>query len=382
MRNATDAIRALAGKPQRFAFFTALWNGLRADAPLYLAIAVYTIAGLAFLDATGLTQLATYSSYLGKWLTVFGFLFPTVTLILHYGLLIQRFDRRRRLAARRIFSPGRAAHFVAGICLLMALMAFQGTFTSVKNGLSAWQGGFPHERQFADLDAMLHFGVDPWRLLLAFGRHDWLLSFVEWNYGVLWFVLCYGMLFYFITSARTQASRRRYLMTFLLTWIIIGNVVAGMFMCAGPAFYGQVTGDTGRFGEQLAFLAQNADYDGAAAYYQNYLWMLYERGLPGFGSGISAFPSMHVGLVTLNALFLWERSRILGLIGFAYMIFVLGSSVYLAWHYAVDGYAAIILTTAVYLALRKWLPDRAAAAATPSREASRVPAGAIVSNTA
>lgn len=125
MRNATDAIRALAGKPQRLAFFTALWNGLRADAPLYLAIAVYTIAGLAFLDATGLTQLASYSSYVGKWLLGFGFLFPTVTLLLHYGFLIHRFEHRRLLAARRIFSPARAAHFVASICLLLSLVAFQ-----------------------------------------------------------------------------------------------------------------------------------------------------------------------------------------------------------------------------------------------------------------
>ncbi|MCO5081504.1 MAG: phosphatase PAP2 family protein [Rhizobiaceae bacterium] len=357
------AFRILAGKRQRSAFAAAFWNCLRADAPLYLAVALYTVLGLAFLDVTGFSHLATYSSYLGKWLMVFGFVFPAVALLAHYGFLMHRFDRRRQLAARHIFRADRAAYFVAGICLLMALMFFQGTFTSVKNGLSAWQAGFPYERQFADIDAMLHFGVDPWRFLFEFGRHDWLLAFVEWNYGVLWFVFCFGALFYVVTSRQTETIRTRYLMTFMLTWILVGNIMAGIFLCAGPAFYGQVTGDPARFAEQMAFLAQNAEFDGSAAYYQNYLWMLYEKGLPGFGSGISAFPSMHVGLVMLNALFLLERSRLLGLAAMAYVVFVLASSVYLAWHYAVDGYAAIALTIVVYFAMRRWIPDRARLAA-------------------
>ena len=57
----------------------------------------------------------------------------------------------------------------------------------------------------------------------------------------------------------------------------------------------------------------------------------------GIVGGISAFPSMHVSLVTLNALFLFEFSRRGGLALFAYVALVVASSVYLAWHYAIDG---------------------------------------------
>ncbi len=382
MQNSVAAFRAMAGQDRRTALAEAFWRCLRADAPLYLAIVAYMVAGLAFLDVTGTSQLATYSSYLGKWLMVFGFVFPTIAILGHYGYLIHRFDRRRMLAAKRIFDPERAACFLAGICMLMALMFFQGTFTSVKNGLSAWRAGFPYERQVADFDKMLHFGIDPWRLLVSAGDNFWLLRIIEWNYSRLWFVICFGALFYVVTSSRTRTIRTRYLLTFMLTWIVVGNIVAGIFLCAGPAFYGYVTGDSVRFAEQLAFLARSVDYDASATSYHRYLWTLYENGTPGFGSGISALPSVHVALVTLNALFLLERSRRLGLAAFAYVGLILVSSVYLAWHYAVDGYAALALTLIVYAAMRRWLPDRAADAAAGEWREPQPASGAAVANPA
>jgi hypothetical protein len=148
----------------------------------------------------------------------------------------------------------------------------------------------------------------------------------------------------------------------MLVWVVVGNVLAGPFMSAGPAFYAQVTGDTARFAEQMAFLARGRDWANSAASYQEYLWALYSHGLTGFGSGISAFPSVHVGLIMLNALFLWDFSRRLGLIAFAYVGFVVASSVYLAWHYAIDGYAAIAVVLVIHYALKKLIPNRAPAA--------------------
>jgi hypothetical protein len=62
---------------------------------------------------------------------------------------------------------------------------------------------------------------------------------------------------------------------------------------------------------------------------------------------------MHVGMATLNALFIAEVSRRWGYVAFAYALFILLSSVYLAWHYAIDGYVAIVITVAIYLATRR-----------------------------
>lgn len=358
-------------------FRDTLFGYIRADAPLYLAIVAYTAVGLSWLHFTQLSHLTTYSVYLMKWLTLFAFLFPAIAVAMHALRLVHRFDRRRRLAARRIFSPAHAARFLAGVCLLLAMVLFQGTFTSLKNSLPAWWGGFPGDRLQADVDAALHFGVDPWRLLFTFAERDWVRAVVEWNYNVLWFVVCFGALFYVVTSQRTAAIRTRYLVCFMLVWIVIGNLLAGAFLSAGPAYYGYVTGDTGRFAAQLAFLAAGSEWGSSAASYQAYLWRLHEAGGVGFGSGISAFPSVHVGLIAMNALFVFERHRWLGMAAFAYVTLVLASSVYLAWHYAIDGYAAIAVTVMLFVGVRKWLPARSPGQARHARFQPGVAGGAL-----
>ena len=142
----------------------------------------------------------------------------------------------------------------------------------------------------------------------------------------------------------------------MLVWILVGNLLAGLFMSAGPAFYGEVTGDKLRFAGLLEFLAHGASSPGSSAYCQAYLWTLNTIGQTGLGSGISAFPSVHVALATLNALFAREYSRRLGIVAFAYAALIEVSSVYLGWHYAIDGYAAAIATVLIYVATRRMLP--------------------------
>ena len=331
---------------------------MSADRWLYAVIALYTFLGLLFLHLAGATDRAAYEPYFLRWLLLFGFTLPAVALLIELGLVLHRFDRRRGLALRRAFSPRRLGHFAAGLVLVMAMVFFQGTITSVKNAVFVWQGSFPYDRAQADIDAALHFGIDPWRLLHAVAGSDFARTVIEFNYNVLWFVICFGALFFVLTSPKTDAIRARYLFTFIAVWIVLGNVLAGLFLSAGPAFYGSVTGDTARFSEQIAFLARSAASPNSAAAYQDYLWTLHSSGQPGFGSGIAAFPSVHVGLITLNALFVWERSRRWGALVFCYVAFVTASSVYLAWHYAIDGYAAIVVVIAIYLLVRRLLPDR------------------------
>ncbi|NGO51208.1 phosphatase PAP2 family protein [Allomesorhizobium camelthorni] len=325
---------------------------MRGDAGLYLLVVAYTALGLLALSATGRGESAAYGVYVAKWFTLFGFLFPVLNLLLVYAIVIHRVDRRRTLALRLAFSTERLACLVAGVALLLSMMLFQGTYTSLKNALPHWQGGFPHDRLQADIDRWLHFGVDPWIWLYRIGEHDLVRLVLEWNYNVLWFALCFGALFYVATSPRTRRMRTRYLVCFMLVWVVCGNLLAGLFLSAGPAFYGAVTGDEGRFAAQLAFLAHGAQSTNSAVTYQTYLWSLHQYGTAGFGSGISAFPSVHVALAALNALFLWDHSSRLGLAAFAYVAVIVASSVYLAWHYAIDGYASIAIVAVIYFGVK------------------------------
>jgi hypothetical protein len=328
---------------------------IRADAGLYLFIAVYTLMGLGFLIAIGALNQTAYAVYTKQWFALFGIVLPVLGILLDTGYLLHRFDKRRGLARQRIFSPYRMAKYLSGVALLMAMLAFQGTFTSIKNALPVWRGGFADDRVQADLDKWLHFGIDPWRWLDVVAHDDLVLSVVNWNYAVLFFSACFSGLFFVVTSPKAHAVRTRYLLCFMLVWIVVGNILAGLFMSAGPAYYGFVTGDAARFADQLRFLAHDASPNSSYTY-QAYLWALHQSGQAGFGSGISAFPSVHVALATINALFIREYSRRLGMVAFAYVCLIESSSVYLGWHYAIDGYVGGLVSLAIYLLARRFMP--------------------------
>lgn len=333
-------------------FANRLASCLRRDFALHGAIVIYAAAVSVLLTLTGAQSAMAFTTYFVIWPSAFLVIFPAVYLLLAVLTVVHRVEQRRRLAIRSLITPQRAAQFISGLALLVSLMLFQGGFTSVKNALPIWAGGFPHDVAQADLDRLLHFGRDPWLYLKPIIAHPWLLAFVEWNYNQLWFLFCYSSLFYVVVAKECAAIRSRYLVTYMLAWIIIGNLAAGVFLSAGPAFYGVVTGDVARFAPQLTLLAQSGDGMHAAWRVHAYLWNLHANGEAGVGSGISAFPSMHVALVTLNALFIAEHSSRWALVAFGYVAVILASSVALAWHYAIDGYASILVTVAIYLATK------------------------------
>jgi hypothetical protein len=94
---------------------------------------------------------------------------------------------------------------------------------------------------------------------------------------------------------------------------------------AGPIYYDQ-------FAEEPRFLGLKAvmeelDHSHRVREYANYLLKLYETDQTGFGSGISAMPSVHVGLAVLNALFLSSLNRWAGFIAWPFATVILYGSV-------------------------------------------------------
>ena len=344
---------------------------LRADSVVYTAVAAYAAIAICVLRTSGVLSAFTGLHYAPVWIKVFFLLFPFVYGMLGVLHVVHRVDKRRRLAFRMTFSGKRLAHFGAGLVLLFAMMIFHEAAGSIKDALPVWHGGFLYDAAQADIDRLLHFGEDPWRYLYAVAGNGAVRAIVEWNYNQGWFIVCFSALFWVAVAYEARTIRTRYMICYVLVWIVIGNVFAGVFLSAGPAFYGHVTGDMARFADQMAFLSQGGGGRHSAVHIQNYLWSLYERHDQGLGSGISAFPSMHVSLVTLNALFLFEVNRKWGLAAFAYVALIVASSVYLAWHYAIDGYAAVVLTTLVYTIVRHAM--NAMPAKVPTLEPAQTP---------
>lgn len=240
---------------------------------------------------------------------------------------------------------------LASAALTIAMfILFMGSFTTFKTLMPVLMGGFPYDRLQADIDAFLHGGVDPGPVLFNLLGDPLVLQALRWNYAVVWMAFTFVPVFFVAVLREAEGIRLRYFLSFAFVWTVLGSLLACLFLSGGPAFYALVTGDAARFGPQLQALLERS-----GPTYQPYLWQSYIDGTVGLGTGISAFPSVHVGAAMMNALFLREINRIAGFFGFAYVAVIAVSSVLLGWHYAIDGYVSIAVVWLLHTGLKRTL---------------------------
>jgi membrane-associated phospholipid phosphatase len=83
------------------------------------------------------------------------------------------------------------------------------------------------------------------------------------------------------------------------------------------------------------------------------LWQAKQTDTWSMFAGISAMPSIHLAIAMTFVLLAFEIRRWLGAVFIAYLCILEIGSVILGWHYAVDGYAGVILACLIWYAVRK-----------------------------
>lgn len=341
-------------------FLQALRRELAADRALYLIIGLYGAVALALAAKVGVAGRVDLLTYLPVWM-------QAIASVLMFYMLVVEAPRSIRAAPGAPMShlAGRIAQLVtprlvSALVLMLAIGLFMGIFTSVKTMLPHFTE-FGWDRQFAELDARL-FGLDPWRLLHPAMGHLPVSKLVEFCYAGVWMVTVCSAPAWAALSPRMAHQRHRFLLAYLLCWILLGNVAAGVFYSAGPCFYEQVTGDGVRYAELIAYHASTPQDLRSAHSLQSWLWQAYSQGQMQLGSGISAFPSLHVAMATLVAVAAFTVNRKLGAVGVLWVALIFAGSIHLGWHYAVDGLASIAGVLLIWLALRPLQKPHAVAA--------------------
>jgi len=240
---------------------------------------------------------------------------------------------------------GLKQRIVPTLYALFGCMMFSAAFSLVKTSIP-YIVPFYADEMLANLDVAMHFGTTPWIAV-----HD-LASYIPANaivilyFGIWTLPAIFLPVIMAITDTDT-ARTKRYLVLHVLCWIGLGNVVAALFSSVGPVYYDRLLG-----GDRFAGLTTALDSSGIAAsklgIVQEGLWTQYIENGQSIGSGISAFPSVHVGVATVFALYLAERSRLLIPVSLTFLGTISFASVYNGWHYAVDGYASIALILAFW----------------------------------
>lgn len=237
-----------------------------------------------------------------------------------------------------------ADRVAGGTIAFLSIALFAGTFAFLKDMIPHLVP-FSWDPYFAELDRALHGGQDPWRLLMPVFGTPAMTTVLNAIYH-FWFFLLYFMVFIACFDVKNPQRNATFLVAFVLTWVIGGNVLATVFSSVGPVYY-QAMGFGDGFAEQMDGLRAFAETSPVwALNVQDMLIDGYLNGGP--IKGISAMPSMHVASTVVMAIYGFTHSQLFGWALTAFATAILIGSVHLAWHYAVDGYAAIPLALACW----------------------------------
>jgi PAP2 superfamily len=245
---------------------------------------------------------------------------------------------------------------VIALPVIIFLPIFMSAFTSFKSMVPIIHP-FCWDATLAKWDAAVHGGVQPWRLLQPVLGHPLVTSAISVLYA-LWFLTMFGVLYWQILTLHDPQTRQQFLLTYMLCWMLIGTLAAIIFSSAGPCYYGRLVQGTDIYKPLMQYLrSANESYPVLSLDPQEMLWGWYQNRETGFVSGISAMPSMHVSIAVLFVLVGWRKNRKLGMAFSLFAALIMVGCVHLGWHYAIDGYAAVVGTLLIWWAVG-WLLKR------------------------
>ena len=167
---------------------------------------------------------------------------------------------------------------------------------------------------YISIERSVHFCVNPSRALEQSNAQTW------------WFLV-----------HRNRAKRDRYFAAFMAAWLV-ADVIGVLTPSHGPCYV-----DPEVFPPAPMYLCRMT---------QDWLWLHYVsleeitllgNGNMEFGCGLMAMPSLHVVVVGLYVIFLWNEKRWMRYVSAAYAALIIIGSVYSGWHYAIDGYAGLLI---------------------------------------
>ena len=314
-----------------------------------LIVLAFATAGWIVGSRFDLSVLEAVWNYIPTYINI---LPVTIALILAArGVGILLVDRPRRplltllVEIRERFATSERIAFA--LPTLIFIPIFAGTFSLSKLLISKIHP-FAWDVTFAQWDRVLHFGFAPWELLQPLLGHPDITWMVNWTYNAWFGVMAFAWIWQAF-SMRDKHLRLQFFYALLLAWILLGNVAATIFSSAGPCYYGFIIEGPDPFAPLLAYLQDaNRQSEVWALKTQAELWQTNISGELRLGGGVSAMPSLHVTMAFLVFLVCWRTSKFFGVLAFAFFLLILIGSVHLAWHYAIDGYFAVVATLLIW----------------------------------
>jgi hypothetical protein len=203
----------------------------------------------------------------------------------------------------------RWAHQFSVIYAFFGLMLFYPTFSMMKTSMPLLAPYFA-DPFWAEVDRLLHFGVDPWETVLIhlpnLGFPSIPARIASHLYLSIWFFLMLFVPSIVAISNSDVWRKKRFIIMFFVCWLGLGNALAPIKLSVGPVFYDRVY-DSTRVAKFTAVFNTSKIGNSQLKIVKGLLWRGFESGPQELGVGISTFPSVHVGMTTVCVLYFWER---------------------------------------------------------------------------
>ncbi len=229
---------------------------------------------------------------------------------------------------------------------LFCVVVFYDIFTVMKNNMQ-YANNYNWDEGLANIDKYLHMGNDAWVIYSKdFAVHN--IYLIDFIYVFVWGLIIIGVVVHCILFEKDKDFRSRFLLSYAFVWIFLGNIVAVIFLSAGPIYYDNFNTELSRFSDLIAYQESAGFSETNIARIQAFLLEAHNSGQSHFGSGISAFPSLHVATAALSMFYFLRKSKIMFFMSLLFLIIIQFTSVLSGYHYAIDGYFSIMIVVVLW----------------------------------
>ncbi|MEP2736863.1 MAG: phosphatase PAP2 family protein [Erythrobacter sp.] len=315
-----------------------------AEAPIYFASLVPVAFCIALLSTKGI-----YPEAMPVWVNARLFFISVVAMLCIDATVKIVQDRPVSPIAylrTRYTSPEVIMALVGAIPLFIMSIAIIPFFSKMKAAIPLFNP-YSWDQTFIAWDQAIFFGYDAWEVLQPLLGFPIITAFLAVLYH-LWMLLLYPGCLFFLLANIDETVRRKFFLSYALSWFVVGGLMATALSSVGPVFLGPIMGD-GRFDDQMLYLnGANEQITVLTISVQEMLLEWHFEKANGIGSGITAMPSMHCAIAFLFWLAMRQVSKPAGIFFGAFFAITWVSSVHLAYHYAVDGLVSLIAVAIIW----------------------------------